>query len=48
MMTKINFNSSGSDERYFYIRKDFKKTGKLFYCSEEGKEGKDDDSCNYM
>jgi hypothetical protein len=36
-MTKINTNSGGYEERYFYIKDDFKKTKKLFYCSKKGK-----------
>lgn len=45
IMTKINMNSGGFQDRYFYIKDDFKKTKKLFYCSKKGKETNDDDYC---
>lgn len=36
-MIKINLNSGGYEERYFYIKEDFRKTKKLFYCNKKGK-----------
>ena len=34
-MTKINFNSGGHDDRYFYMKDDFLESMKLFYSSKK-------------
>lgn len=45
-MTKVNMNSGGYENRYFYFHDDFKKSKKLFFCSKEGKQSSDDEFCN--
>jgi len=41
-------NSNGYEDRYFYIKSDFKANQKLYYHSINDKSSDNDDYCKYL